>query len=236
MKNKTTYLKRLLAIYVAFFAVLLAWMTLEVAPEFSQGIQEGTQLGNELIAEWAQNTPQAIYHFETIPVNAPASALIETADSTRRVISHTTSLSLEVYEPLGDHSVWWAAFASICGSPWIYALMLLGSLIYVVIIVLMWYIIRSVRRSIREEQPLAKSNVWNLRAIALLVIATDLIGRIVNWLVTRNAAEMLAGSDYQVNTSFNIGFETLIVGLIILFAAEVMAIGRDLGEEQKLTI
>ncbi|MDO4758729.1 MAG: DUF2975 domain-containing protein [Rikenellaceae bacterium] len=236
MQNKRTYLKRLLAIYVAFFAVLIGWLALEVAPDFSQGIREGTQLGNELDAEWAQNTPKAIYEFWEIPVKENGSATIETTDSMRRVEAHPASIMLKVSEPLGDRSTWWVAFASTGGSPWVYLFSLLSLVTYIAIIVLMWLIIRSVRRSIREEQPLAKINVWRLRAIALLAIATDLIARTANWLAARNAAKMLVGSDYQVNTAFDVGFETLVVGLLILFAAEVLAIGRDLGEEQRLTI
>lgn len=236
MQNKRTYLKRLLAIYVAFFAVLLGWLALEVAPGFSQGIREGAQLGNELDAEWAQNTPKAIYEFWEIPVKATRSTAIETTDSTRCVEGYPASMMLKVSEPLGDRSAWWAAFASTGGSPWVYLFTLLSLTTYIAIIVLMWLIIRSVRRSICEEQPLEKSNVWRLRAIALLAVATDLIARTTNWLAARNAAEMLAGSDYQINTNFAIGFETLVVGLLILFAAEVLAIGRDLGEEQRLTI
>lgn len=236
MQNKKTYLRRLLVIYVAFFALVLGWLALEVAPDFSQGIREGAQLANELDTEWAQNTPKAIFEFWNIPVKATTQTIIETADSTRFVAGHPASMMLKVSEPLGNRTTWWAAFATTSGSPWIYLLVLLSLATYIAIIFLMWLIIRSVRHSIREELPLAINNVWRLRAIALLVITTDLISRTANWLAARNAAEMLAGSNYQVDTSFTIGFETFIVGLLVLFAAEVLAIGRDLGEEQRLTI
>lgn len=236
MQHKTTYLKRLMAIYVAFFVVLLAGLTLHVAPGFQQGLEEGMRMGNELNASLEENIPQTRYLFWNIPVQATQPTAIQTADSTRCVVGHPATMTLDIKEPAGDRSAWWLAFATICGSPWIYVLTLLSILTYVVIIVLMWLIIRSVRRSIREEQPMATCNVWRLRTIALLTIATDLITRTANWMAATNAARLLEGSDYIVNTRFALDADPFIFGLLILFAAELTAIGRDLGEEQKLTI
>ena len=50
------------------------------------------------------------------------------------------------------------------------------------------------------------------------------------------AAELLAGSEYTVDTAFHLSYSTIIIGILIIFAAEVFAIGRNLSEEQKLTI
>lgn len=236
MQNKSTYLRRLLVIYIAFFAVLLVGLTFHVAPDLQHGFEEGTRMGNELNASLDQTTPQARYLFWNIPVEAMQPTAIATADSTRCVVGYPATMTLDIKEPAGDRSAWWLAFATICGSPWIYALTLLSLMTYVVIIVLMWLIIRSVRRSIREEQPLAKCNVWRLRAIALLTIATDLIARTANWMAAGNAARLMEGSDFVVKSRFVLDADPFIFGLLILFAAELTAIGRDLGEEQKLTI
>ena len=66
--------------------------------------------------------------------------------------------------------------------------MLLGPLFYAVIIVLMFMIIHSLRRSIREERTLDRRNVWYLRSIGLLTIAAELIGSAVDWVMSRRAA------------------------------------------------
>ena len=113
---------------------------------------------------------------------------------------------------------------------------MLVPLLYLGIIVLMFVIIHSLRRSIREERTLDKRNVWYLRTIGLLTILAELISDTVNWAMNSRAAELLAGSGYTVNTGFHISYAMIIMGILILFAAEVFAIGQNLSEEQKYTI
>ena len=62
------------------------------------------------------------------------------------------------------------------------------------------------------------------------------IGRRPRAEVERRAAELLAGSGYTVNTEFRISYAMIIMGILILFAAEVFAVGQNLSEEQKYTI
>ena len=97
-------------------------------------------------------------------------------------------------------------------------------------------IIRSLRRSIREERPLDRRNVRMLRTIGVLTILAELAQDFVNWRMAGRAAELLAGSGYAVQTGFGISYTNLIMGILVLFAAEVFAIGQNLSEEQKLTI
>ena len=54
--------------------------------------------------------------------------------------------------------------------------------------------------------------------------------------MSRRAAELLAGNGYAVDTGFHVSYSMVIMGILILFAAEVFAIGQNLSEEQKLTI
>lgn len=236
MQNKTTYLKRLLAIYIAFFVVLIAGLAFDVAPGFRQGLEAGTTMGQDLNAQLNQTTPQSSYLLFNCPLRQPDAVILETADSIRRVTAFPSTMTFRITEPAGNHSMWWHAFATVGGSPWVYWMMVAASLAFLVIIVLMWLIIRSVRRSIRQEMPLAKSNVWRLRVIALLTIFSEICNSLSNWMMNHRAAELVADAAYTVNTAFQFNYPTLIMGLLILFAAELTAIGRDLGEEQKLTI
>ncbi len=64
----------------------------------------------------------------------------------------------------------------------------------------------------------------------------ELIGNIVDWIMNRRAAVLLADSGFTVDTSFHFSYLMIIMGILILFAAEVFAIGQNLSEEQKLTI
>ena len=140
-------------------------------------------------------------------------------------------------EPVAaDQGVNQIAFAAIGNSPLTYILMIGSALCFPIIVVLMFLIIRSVRRSIREEEPLAKRNALLLRAIALLTILSELLGKLGLWQMAKRAAVLLAESDYTVNTTFHLNYGILLMGLLLLFSAEIFVIGRDLGEEQKLTI
>ncbi len=236
MQNKKIYLQRLLVIYVAFFAVLLAGFAWDIVPNLTHGVEEGTRMGHEIAAGYEQAQPQAQYMLWNIPIRNAQPEVIDTDEEQRTILGEISTLSLAVKEPADERSTMHMAFAAIGNSVLIYALMIGSALCFPIIIVLMYFIIRSVRRSIREELPLGRNNVWLLRAIALLTILTELMSQGGIWLMNNKAAEVLAGSGYEVNTTLQLNFGTLIMGLLLLFAAEVFEIGRELGEEQRLTI
>ena len=236
MQNKTTYLKRMLAIYIAFFVVLIMGLTFTFAPGIRQGLQAGTSMGQDLSTQLNQETPQSSYLLFNCPLQQADAVVVASTDSLRTITALPSTTTFLVREPAGDHSVWWYAFAAVGGSPWIYWMTVAASLAFLAIIVLMWLIIRSVRRSIREEMPLEKRNVCRLRIIALLTILSEICNSLSGWMMNNRAAELVAETAYTVNTTFQFNYETLIMALLILFAAELTAIGRDLGEEQKLTI
>lgn len=236
MQNKKIYLQRLLVIYVAFFVVLLAGFAWDIVPNLTRGVEEGARMGHEIAAGYEQAQPQAQYMLWNIPIRNAEAVAIATDEEQRTVVGEISTLSLSVKEPADERSTMHMAFAAIGNSVLIYALMIGSALCFPIIIVLMYFIIRSVRHSIREELPLGRNNVWLLRAIALLTILTELMSQGGVWLMNNKAAEVLVGSGYEVNTTFQLNFGTLIMGLLLLFAAEVFDIGRELGEEQKLTI
>ena len=101
---------------------------------------------------------------------------------------------------------------------------------------MMILIIHSLRRSIRDERPLDKRNVWYLRLIGLLTILSEVISSLIGYAMNLQAERLLAGSKWMVASSFELSYSTIIMGILILFSAEVFAIGQNLSEEQKLTI
>lgn len=235
--NKKNYLRRLMAIYIAFFAVLLISFVLDVVPNFQRGIDEGIEMGTELSEVIDEPKPRSIYMLWNIPIRRSEPIEIASNDPERTIKGYISTLSCEVSEPLNEkRDVMQIAFAAIGNSPWIYALMILSALIFPVIIVLMFLIIRSVRNSIREERPLGAANAVLLRSIALLTIASELFGEVGMWLMSRRAAEVLAGTGYTVDAAFHFDYSVLVMGILLLFAAEVFKIGRDMSEEQRLTI
>ena len=217
MQNKKPLLQRLLVIYITFFIVLVASVAHGILPNFTRGAAEGVEMGNDIAEKWKSGIPRMIYMLSDIQITGqPGNTLAIT--------------SAPGASPLG------LAFRSVGGSAWLYALVMLVPLLYLGIIVLMFVIIHSLRRSIREERTLDKRNVWYLRTIGLLTILAELISDTVNWAMNSRAAELLAGSGYTVNTEFRISYAMIIMGILILFAAEVFAVGQNLSEEQKYTI
>ncbi len=121
---------------------------------------------------------------------------------------HAEHLQLFVVEEAPTDSVMRLAFSSVGGHPWMYALLMLSGLSFIAIVVLMFLIIHSLRRSIREERTLEQRNVWLLRTIGALTILAELFQDIVNWRMAHRAAELLSGSGYAVDTMFHVSSRT----------------------------
>lgn len=237
MQYKKSLLQRLLVIYITFFIVIVASFAHGLLPGFSRGFSEGSELGKDIVKSWESGTPRLIYMLGDIPVHERDAVVIgNTGASDLKVKARVSNLTLTVEQSAPDASVMGLAFSSVGGRPWMYALVMLGLFFFIAIIVLMFLIIHSLRRSIREERTLDKRNVWLLRTIGLLTILMELFQDIVNWCMARRAAELLTDSPYMVDTGFHVSYTTIIMGILILFAAEVFAIGQNLSEEQKLTI
>ncbi len=236
MQNKKSLLRRLLVLYVSFFVVLVVSIA-HGLPGFSQGYADGAEIGNDIMKSWALGNPRQVYLMNRIPVHKAGEVLRGGQDgdpvTVRGYVSH---LSLTVEQEAPDCSALRLAFSSIGGSPWFYLTVMLIPVCLLAIIVMMFLIIGSVRRSIREERSLESRNVWLLRAIGALTILVELLQDIPAWIMARRAAVLLEGTQFAVETRLDISYSTIIMGIMILFAAEVFAIGRNLGEEQRLTI
>lgn len=236
MQNKKSLLKRLLAIYVTFFIVLVAGFAHGIIPSFTRGAAQGVEMGTDIAEKWSSGVPRMIYLLDNIRIIAqPEETLC--IDSVRSdVKARIRSLDLTVEEDAPGETPLSLAFRSIGGSGWIYILVMLTPLLLLAIIVLMFVIIHSLRRSIREERPLDRRNVRYLRTIGLLTIAAELLEDLIAWVMNNRAAEILARHGFLVDTGFHISYTLIIMGILILFAAEVFAVGQNLSEEQKLTI
>lgn len=236
MQNKKSLLQRLLVIYITFFIVLVASIAHGFLPGFSRGYSQGSELGDNIVKNWASGKPRMFYILGNVSVSDGDGFRVGDNGNATTVNARVSSLDLMVEQNAPGATPMELALRSIGGSPWIYTLVMLKPLCFTAIIVLMFIIIGSLRRSIREERTLDKRNVWFLRLIGGLTIFMELLQSTVNWYMSREAVELLAGSGYTVDTSFNVSYPVIIMGILILFAAEVFAIGQNLSEEQKLTI
>ena len=180
MQNKKSLLQRLLVIYITFFIVLVASIAHGILPNFSRGAAEGAELGNDIAEKWKSGVPRMIYMLGDIRVTGQPETAVEIAAAPGvEIKANVRKLALVVEQNAPGTSPLGLAFRSIGGSAWLYALVMLCPLLYLAIIVLMFVIIHSLRRSIREERTLDRRNVWYLRSIGLLTIAAELIGSAV---------------------------------------------------------
>lgn len=237
MQNKKSLLQRLLVIYITFFIVLVASIAHGILPNFSRGAAEGAELGNDIAEKWKSGVPRMIYMLGDIRVTGQPETAVEIAAAPGvEIKANVRKLALVVEQNAPGTSPLGLAFHSIGGSAWLYALVLLCPLLYLAIIVLMFVIIHSLRRSIRDELPLNSRNIGRTRLIGALIIFAEVCRAVSLWLMNGKAAELLAGTDIIIDTSFPISYWNILIGVLVLFTAEVFAIGYRLSEEQKLTI
>ena len=236
MQNKKSLLKRLLFLYVALFLVIGTGVIHSLLGDFGRGAADGMEMGARIAEKLQQGNPRLIYLLGDVRIigNGESSAPIH--NGAIEIEPFVTRMNFIVDEPAEGVSPLGIAFRSVGGSPWIYALAMLIPLFLLAVIVLMVMIIHSLRRSIREERPLARRNVWYLRSIGVLTILTELLNGLLGRAMNLRAAELLAGSGLTVDTTLDLSYTTIIMGILILFSAEVFAIGQNLSEEQKLTI
>lgn len=105
------------------------------------------------------------------------------------------------------------------------------------IYVLIALIIISLRNSVKEERPLPKRNITYMRSIGILVILIAIIDAI-SYSLNHSIVRMIASEKYAevFSNQFPIEYGELVMGLLIIFAAEVFVIGTRLSEEQEYTI
>ena len=166
MQNKKPLLQRLLVIYITFFIVLVASVAHGILPNFTRGAAEGVEMGNDIAEKWKSGIPRMIYMLSDIQITEqPGNTLAITSAPGVEISASVKRLGLIVEQDAPGASPLGLAFRSVGGSAWLYALVMLVPLLYLGIIVLMFVIIHSLRRSIREERTLDKRNVWYLRTI-----------------------------------------------------------------------
>jgi len=108
---------------------------------------------------------------------------------------------------------------------------------WLAILILIGCIINSLRKSIRDERPLSDRNIAYTRAIGILIIAAELLSAL-ELHIGHRTVESLVPADSMLGTgaAFPIEYGNIVLGLLVLFSAEVFAIGTRLSEEQEYTI
>ena len=233
MKTKKTQLKRLLAIYTVFLLLLLAG-ALHGSSDFIRGFSDGQEMADRFEKEMGNSYE---YFVTDIPVYTEFGSLAvdQPADTLCRLSPRVESISLLVKKSSHDPAPQ-VIFRMFADNGYLYLAVMLILLSKLGIFILMGMIINSLRKSIRDERPLNRRNILYSRLIGVVIIGAELLNGVIMWCQRAEAARLLEGSAWVADTSFPLSYWNLVMGVLVIFMAEVFAIGTRLSEEQKFTI
>lgn len=228
MQNKKKLHKHLLIIYIIYCAALAVGFLASFVPGFSRGWQsaQSSMAREELqggrtyyVSAPLLNDSEGDLQIEGLPENITANI-------------DRLQLSVTLPEEYAADNI----FKVLANSGWAYLMLAVSGCAYLAIFVLIALIINSLRKSIRDEQPIRHSNITRTRAIGVLILVAELCRTMMQYINNREAADLLAGTSCEVLPCLPVDYWNLIVGILFLFMAEVFSIGTQLSEEQKLTI
>lgn len=228
MQNKKRLYKHLIVIYILYFIVLVAGFMLNTIPSLTKGFDAGRAQAER---ELDQGNTHSYY--VATDVRNP-SGYIEVEGLPENVETYLARLYVRVSDP-GAFTLNNALRVQ-ADNGYAYLLLVVSGCSFLLVIVLIALMINSLRKSIRDEQPLRHSNIVRTRLVGMLLIVSELANALILYINQCKAVELLADTQYEVLTRFPLDYWNLIVGVLFLFMAEVFAVGTQLSEEQKLTI
>ena len=240
MKNKQAQLKRLMALFVLFLALLVVGFIHNMAGDFGRGFVAGMEAGESIGEGWTAQNHDYTYLIPDVKIaeDFHPVALDSTAAGCdgREVMIQRDAVTLKVRHSDVNLSPMAASMRVMGDNPMVFYSVMITLLSRAAIIILMIVIILSLKRSIREERPMERANILYMRLIGGLLILSELMDAAGTRLIRSHAAEVLADYSLRVDTSFSISYWNLMMAVMVLFAAEVFAIGQRLSEDQQLTI
>lgn len=228
MQNKKRLHKHLIIIYILYFIVLASGFMLNTIPSFMSGFHAG-------MAQAEREIDRGDTHFYCVSTELRnPEGVIEIDGLPENVDAYFARLHLQVSDP-GAFTMD-NAFRVQADSGYAYLLLIVSGLAFLVVIVLIALMINSLRKSIRDEQPLHHNNIVRTRIIGILLIVIEVANALMIYIHQCKAIELLQDTPYEVLNRFPLDYWNLTIGVMFLFMAEVFAIGSQLSEEQKLTI
>ena len=229
MQNKKRLHRHLLTIYVIYFVALFIGFMATIVPNFSRGWNDA-----ENMLERSEMLGNGRIYSVSAPLVAGRGEALNIEGLPEGVTTDIQQIALRVRVP--ENYTIGTAFKVNANSGWAYLLMAIMGLSFLAIFVLFALIINSLRKSIRDEQPIRQSNIACTRWIGILIIVAELRRALMLYINIREASRLLADTLLEVATQFPLNYWEMIVGILFLFMAEVFSVGTQLSEEQKLTI
>lgn len=229
MQNKRRLYKHLMIIYVFYFVALVIGFLSTIAPSFSSGWREAQQT---MDTDFTQGDVRTYYVYAPLRASGSELPAVEGVGTNTSVSVDNVRLRVTVPEKYTVSN----SLKVMANNGFAYLLSMLTGVAYLAVFILIALIINSLRKSIRDEQPLRHGNIGRTRAIGILMLVAALSESFMKYINIREAAALLQGSALQVDTTFPLNYWNIIVGILMLFMAEVLVVGTQLSEEQKLTI
>lgn len=229
MQNKRRLYKHLMIIYVFYFVALVIGFLSTIAPSFSSGWREAQQT---MDTDFTQGDVRTYYVYAPLRASGSELPAVEGVGANTSVSVDNVRLRVTVPEKYTVSNT----LKVMANNGFAYLLSMLTGVAYLAVFILIALIINSLRKSIRDEQPLRHGNIGRTRAIGILMLVAALSESFMKYINIREATTLLQGSALQVDTTFPLNYWNIIVGILMLFMAEVLVVGTQLSEEQKLTI
>ncbi len=223
MNNK--YIKQFRVLYTLFAVILLACLGL-----FAAGIvqsEEQPQAGR-------LSTPESPYAFTV--TGLPSEGLLHNAEQpidgtapTLKAHAHIDRFDMDFYtkdkEVTSDPRIAWVLVLQIVSTGSAAAVVVLTALLLV-----------RLYRSAKRGQVFPGRNASLMTATGVLMVAGSLCADTGTYLERTLARDLLAGTLWQPQAHFTIHFTLIFFGLTIIFLSQVFRMGRELQEEQELTV
>ena len=119
---------------------------------------------------------------------------------------------------------------------WAAALQLFEVAALVAIVVLVVVALISLYRSAKQGRVFPRKVVALLLVIGLLLVALSLSVDTQTFLERRLAHDLLLGTQWVPQARYTIHFTRIFFGLTIIFLSQIIRIGRELQDEQELTV
>lgn len=230
MRTQKQILRRIRILYYVFFVIVVISI---IASASSRDFKTGFKAGSEMAATMKHNSlHQEKWQFHYLPDDTGNKGydipIIARPDSSLIVRGRINMLDIKVqsHEPIGNK--WTKAI--------IFSSLGLGILLYGAVFIVLFIILNSLHRSSKTDNVFARSNISLTRWIGILLIGASILVRSGEYMEKLMAMELLKGTSYHIVPDIPIAFGELLTGILILFVAEIFAIGYDMSQEEQLTI
>lgn len=229
MGNRLTPIRRITALYVVFFAVIILSIVLSFSSTaFREGFQTGQSDAVRMMSGGSEAGMNIIYDLRAVPENHEFSIPVYGKHGSGVQINGRSSvMDVEVVSQPGVK-------VKGLGIPTLF--LILAAFMYLAVFVIIFMILTSLRSSIKQGGLMWKEVVPLTRSIGILLICASLSWSLSGYLESRAVAPYFEESGFEIITSFSVDGIQIIMGVLVFFIAEVFSIGYRLSEEQKLTI